>query len=88
MFSSSNHHQHYQQEEEPHLYGRYNRKINKEKQVKSATSNNDDSEYPEKRLETILKGLEARVQIGKDNLYKLHYQRSDLEFELKSLQDE
>uniref|UniRef100_A0AC35GVQ3 Uncharacterized protein n=1 Tax=Panagrolaimus sp. PS1159 TaxID=55785 RepID=A0AC35GVQ3_9BILA len=85
MFSSSNHHQNYQQKEEQHLYGRYNRKINKEKQVNFATSNNVDSE---KRLETILKGLEDRVQIGKDNLYKLQYQRSDLEFELKSLQDE
>uniref|UniRef100_A0AC35GP36 Uncharacterized protein n=1 Tax=Panagrolaimus sp. PS1159 TaxID=55785 RepID=A0AC35GP36_9BILA len=73
MFFESSSSNHYQQEEEPHRYGR---KINKEKQVNSATFN---SEYPEKRLETILKGLEDRVQLGKDNLYKLQYQRSDLE---------
>uniref|UniRef100_A0A914YLQ6 Uncharacterized protein n=1 Tax=Panagrolaimus superbus TaxID=310955 RepID=A0A914YLQ6_9BILA len=49
---------------------------------------NADPAYPEARLEGILKGLEERVNAGRENLSKLRYQRADLEFELNGLQDE
>uniref|UniRef100_A0AC34G6R9 Uncharacterized protein n=1 Tax=Panagrolaimus sp. ES5 TaxID=591445 RepID=A0AC34G6R9_9BILA len=49
---------------------------------------NSDSVYPEPRLVAILKGLEERVQAGRENLAKIRYRRADLEFELRGLQDE
>ena len=58
------------------------------KNESGAAPASDDPTFPDQRLEVILKGLEERLESGKDKLQKLRFLRTDLQSELHGLHDE